>query len=187
MFVGRIRAQQKVLSKLTDLYHPQGFLVLRPLGIFFISAIVARSTVRDSTVIILKGVVNFLLNRILLSQVHARARKHTDTHKLACKSSLVRIRYPLSWENIWPHILFLRFAPPDHQLLTMFVYVFTHCSTLMNRYMTYVLVAVRLSGIFKGKQKLGVTLNSYKQDVIDFTKISKISKMTMCRASVSNS
>ena len=64
-----------------------------------------------------------MLNRILLSQVHARARKHTDTHKLACKSSLVRIRCPLSWENIWPHILFLRFAPPDHQLLTMFVYV----------------------------------------------------------------
>ena len=98
----------------------------------FISAVVARSTFSESLVIILKGVVNFLLNRILLSQVHARARKHTDTHKLACKSSLVRIRCPLSWENIWPHILFLRFAPPDHQLLTMFVYVFTHCSTLMN-------------------------------------------------------
>ena len=45
--------------------------------------------------------------------------------------------------------------------------------------MLYLLVAVTLSGILKAKQKLGVTFNYDKQDVIDFT---KISKMTMCRA-----
>ena len=43
----------------------------------------------------------------------------------------------------------------------------------------YILVAVGSSRILFGKQKLGVTFNSDKQDVIDFT---KISKMTMCRA-----
>ena len=94
-------------------------------------AIVARSTVRDSTEIILKGVVNFLLNRILLSQVHARARKHTDTHKLACKSSLVRIRYPLSWENIWPHILFFkirasRSPAADHVCVCIYTLQYTN-------------------------------------------------------------
>ena len=47
-----------------------------------------------------------------------------------------------------------------------------------------ILVAVRLSGILKGKQKLGVSFNSDKQDVIDFM---KISKMRMCRASEANS
>ena len=46
------------------------------------------------------------------------------------------------------------------------------------------LVAVGSSGILKAKQKLGVTLNFDKQDVIDFT---KFSKMTMCRASEANS
>ena len=44
----------------------------------------------------------------------------------------------------------------------------------------YVLDAVGLSGILKGKQKLGVTFNFDKQDVIDYT---KFSKMTRCRAS----
>ena len=44
--------------------------------------------------------------------------------------------------------------------------------------------AVRLSEILKGKQNLGVTFNFDKQDVIDFT---KFSKMTMCRASEANS
>ena len=48
----------------------------------------------------------------------------------------------------------------------------------------YVLDAVGLSGISKGKQKLGVTFNFDKQDVIDFT---KFSKMIMCRASEANS
>ena len=46
------------------------------------------------------------------------------------------------------------------------------------------LVAVGSSGILKAKQKLGVTFNFDKQDVIDFT---KFSKMTMCRASEANS
>ena len=46
------------------------------------------------------------------------------------------------------------------------------------------LVAVGSSGILKVKQKLGVTFNFDKQDVIDLT---KISKMTMCRASEANS
>ena len=48
----------------------------------------------------------------------------------------------------------------------------------------YIVVAVGLSGILKAKQKLGVTFNFNKQDVIDFT---KFSKMTMCRASEANS
>jgi predicted transcriptional regulator len=46
------------------------------------------------------------------------------------------------------------------------------------------IVEVGSSGILKGKQKLGVTFNFNKQDVIDFT---KFSKMTMCRASEANS
>jgi hypothetical protein len=46
------------------------------------------------------------------------------------------------------------------------------------------LVAVGSSGILKAKQKLGVTFNFDKQDVIDFT---YFSKMTMCRASEANS
>ena len=50
--------------------------------------------------------------------------------------------------------------------------------------MQYVVDAVRSSGILKGKQKLGVTFNFDKQDVIDFM---KFSKMTMCRASEANS
>ena len=53
-----------------------------------------------------------------------------------------------------------------------------------HRSLWYVLVAVGSSRILFGKQKLGVTFNSDKQDVIDFT---KISKMTMCRASEVNS
>ena len=48
---------------------------------------------------------------------------------------------------------------------------------------TYVDV-VTSSRILKAKQKLGVTFNFDKQDVIDLT---KISKMTMCRASEANS
>ena len=48
----------------------------------------------------------------------------------------------------------------------------------------YVLDAVGSSRILKAKQKLGVTFNFDKQDVIDFT---KFSKMTMCRASEANS
>ena len=42
-----------------------------------------------------------------------------------------------------------------------------------------ILVAVRSSGILKGKQKLGVTFNSNKLGCIDFT---KFSKLTMCSA-----
>ena len=38
----------------------------------------------------------------------------------------------------------------------------------------YILVAVGSSGILKGKQKLGVTFNSNKLGVIDFTKFSKL-------------
>ena len=44
----------------------------------------------------------------------------------------------------------------------------------------YIIVAVTLSGIAFMNQKLGVTLKYDKQDVIDFT---KISKPTMCKAS----
>ena len=46
------------------------------------------------------------------------------------------------------------------------------------------LVAVMSLEILKAKKKLGVTFDSDKEDVIDFT---KISKMTMCRASEANS
>ena len=48
----------------------------------------------------------------------------------------------------------------------------------------YLVVAVTLSGILRAKQKVGVTFNFDKQDVIDFT---KFSKMTMYRASEANS
>ena len=48
----------------------------------------------------------------------------------------------------------------------------------------YLLDAVGSSGILKAKQKLGVTFNFDKQDLIDFT---KFSKMTMCKASEANS
>ena len=44
---------------------------------------------------------------------------------------------------------------------------------------TYLLVEVALSGILKGKRKLGVTFNSDKLGGIDFTKFSKLS---MCSA-----
>ena len=44
--------------------------------------------------------------------------------------------------------------------------------------------AVMSSGILKAKQKLGVTFKFDKRDVIDLT---KISKMTTCRASEANS
>ena len=44
--------------------------------------------------------------------------------------------------------------------------------------------AVTSSGILKAKQKLDVTFNFDKQDIIDFT---KFSKMTMCRASEAHS
>ena len=54
---------------------------------------------------------------------------------------------------------------------------------LLLRY-RYKIDAVGSSGISKGKQKLGVTFNFDKQDVIDYT---KFSKMTMCRASEANS
>ena len=48
----------------------------------------------------------------------------------------------------------------------------------------YVLVAVGSSRILKGKQKLGVTFNSNKLGLIDFT---KFSKLTMCSADVGGS
>jgi hypothetical protein len=41
------------------------------------------------------------------------------------------------------------------------------------------IVVIGLSGILKGKQKLGVTFNSDKLGGIDFT---KVSKLTMCSA-----
>ena len=43
----------------------------------------------------------------------------------------------------------------------------------------YILDAVGLSRILKGKQKLGLTFDSDKLGVIDFT---KLSKLTTCRA-----
>ena len=49
---------------------------------------------------------------------------------------------------------------------------------------TYILVAVTSSGIVFRKQKVDVTFNFDKQDVVDFTK--KL-KLTMCRASVAKS
>ena len=43
------------------------------------------------------------------------------------------------------------------------------------------LVAVGSSGILKAKQKLGVTFNSDKQDVIDFKKFSKLKMCTIIK------
>ena len=54
---------------------------------------------------------------------------------------------------------------------------------IINLYLC-IIDAVTLSGILKAKQKLGVTFNFDKYDVIDLT---KFSKMTMCRASEANS
>ena len=48
----------------------------------------------------------------------------------------------------------------------------------------YIVDVATSSGILKAKQILGVTFNFDKQDVNDLT---KISKMTMCRASEANS
>ena len=48
----------------------------------------------------------------------------------------------------------------------------------------YIVDAVTSSAILKAKQKVGVTFNFDKQDVIDLTKFSKI---TMCRASEASS
>ena len=52
--------------------------------------------------------------------------------------------------------------------------LFGCCATLL-----YILVVVTSSGILKAKQKLGVTVNSDKLGIIDFT---KFSKLTMCSA-----
>ena len=60
---------------------------------------------------------------------------------------------------------------------------FQNWADYLKRY-AYLLVAVGSPGILKAKQKLGVTFNFDKQDVIDFT---KFSKMTMWRASEVNS
>ena len=56
-------------------------------------------------------------------------------------------------------------------------------NTIVRGKAQYVVVAVGLSGILKAKQKLSVTFNFDKEDVIDFTE----SKMTMCRALEANS
>ena len=55
---------------------------------------------------------------------------------------------------------------------------------IMVSYLWCLLVAVTFSWILKAKQKLGVTFNSDKQDVIGFK---KFSKLKTCRASESNS
>ena len=54
----------------------------------------------------------------------------------------------------------------------------------VHKFWYFLLDEVGLSGIPKGKQKLGVTFNFDKHDVIVFM---KFSKMTMCRASEANS
>ena len=46
----------------------------------------------------------------------------------------------------------------------------------------YVLDAVGSSGILKGKQKLGVTFNFDKQDIIDFMKFSKMDSVQGLRS-----
>ena len=60
----------------------------------------------------------------------------------------------------------------------------SYLGRIVGRKGKYLLDAVGLSGILKVKQKLGVTFNFDKQDVINFM---KFSKMTMCRASEANS
>ena len=61
---------------------------------------------------------------------------------------------------------------------------FTSQTSVHKKLSLYLIVAVGSSGILKVKQKLGVTFNFDEQDVIDFT---KFSKMTICRASEANS
>ena len=57
---------------------------------------------------------------------------------------------------------------------------YTYSFSLMeSMFSQYLLVAIGLSGIYKVKQKLGVTFNSDKLGSIDFT---KFSKLTMCSA-----
>ena len=57
---------------------------------------------------------------------------------------------------------------------------YTYSFSLMeSMFSQYLLVAIGLSGIYKVKQKLGVTFNSDKLGGIDFT---KFSKLTMCSA-----
>ena len=60
----------------------------------------------------------------------------------------------------------------------------TKCCEICRFDCYYIVDAVGSSEILKGKQNLGVTFNFDKQNVIDFT---KFSKMTMCRASEANS
>ena len=83
----------------------------------------------------------------------------------------------------------LRFFPFDEQVCKMEFKARTVTRYVFSRFdfqagnLYYkarcVLVTVGLSGILKGKQKLGVTFNSDKLSGIDFT---KFSKLTMCSA-----
>ena len=64
-------------------------------------------------------------------------------------------------------------------LLSKIFLILDVCPRSGQKQQQYILVAVRSSGILKGKQKLGVTFNSDKLGGIDFT---KFSKLTMCSA-----
>ena len=79
---------------------------------------------------------------------------------------------PARWrkfcQTVWLKFDFIQFEWKTQNLLQLWL----------------VIVVVGSSGILKAKQKLGVTFNFDKQDVIDFT---KFSKMTRCRASEPNS
>ena len=59
----------------------------------------------------------------------------------------------------------------------------TFDDTMGKFHIYYIADAVTSSGFLKALQKLGVTFNFDKQDIIDLT---KFSKMTMCRASEAN-
>ena len=74
------------------------------------------------------------------------------------------------WRNFLLHISHSRIGHYFFSyLLTCEVYLI-EVLELMGQMLQYILVVVGLSGILKAKQKLGVTFNFDKQDIIDFTK-----------------
>ena len=81
-------------------------------------------------------------------------------------------------ENRYPNIYILVTANTFLMLKIDLLTWFLRSGQEFDKNFTYVLDAVGLLGILKAKQKLGVTFNFDKQDIIDFM---KISKMTMCR------
>ena len=78
-------------------------------------------------------------------------------------------------ESLKLKVIFSQSSMSEYLLPVLnYLNAFYHEKSLFFRMWCYLLVAVGLSGILKGKQKLAVTFNFDKQDVIDFTKFSKM-------------